>query len=307
MGLWLGFMHQRITQQTIHEISAHHTTHNDSSPCHNTDFNPIYKKAVWTMLTDDPVYVNSTLKLGHSLRRHTSHTKFDMVVMELSNKPLDHDAWDCLREIGWQRCVVDRVVPLDEVSIRMYEPRFLDQFTKLHLWSMTMYETLVYMDSDTLALRSIDHLLDHNMHNKSIAAAAQTWHGMFQGFNMGVFVIHPSKHEHERLLGIQRDPSVQFEAHWAEQGFLNVVYKDMWDDLGFVNNALAWVAWQSNEYWLEQYPQINVIHYVGLKPWTCVPDMFDRILFAKTTYYKHLCQLWQDTPCECNSKSIVEN
>ena len=86
----------------------------------------------------------------------------------------------------------------------MYEPRFLDQFTKLHLWNMTMYDTLLYLDSDTLTLRSISHLLHRNLGNKCIAAAAQTWHGMFQGFNMGVFVKHPATQEYERLLAIQQ-------------------------------------------------------------------------------------------------------
>lgn len=305
VGFSVRFVLERMTPQTIQQnVDNEVLFDQNSSPCNNNDFTPTHKKAVWTMLTDDAHYVNSTLKLGHSLRKHTTDTQFDMVFLELSSKPLGQNAHHCLRKVGWQRCVVHRVVPLDEVSIRMYEPRFLDQFSKLHLWSMTMYDTLVYIDSDTITLHSIRHLLDHNMRNKSIAAAAQVWHGMFQGFNMGVFVIHPSKHEYQRLLQIQRDPSVQFDAHWAEQGFLNVVYKDKWDDLGFTNNALVWVSWQSNEYWLEQYPMINIIHYVGLKPWICVPDIFDRILFAKTTYYTHLCQLWRDVPCECKNDTM---
>ena len=264
--------------------------------CSNTDFTSVHKKAVWTMLTDDPHYVLSAVKLGQSLRTHTTDALFDMVAIELTTKPLDSAAWGCLRGIGWQRCVVERISPLDDTAIRMYEPRFLDQFTKLHLWDMTMYDTLLYLDSDTLTLRSISHLLHHNLGNKSIAAAAQTWHGIFQGFNMGVFVIHPATREYERLLAIQRDPSVQFESHWAEQGFLNVVYKDQWDDLGFANNALAWMSWQSRAYWLQQYPVINIVHYVGLKPWTCVPDAFDQLLFARPIDYIPVCQLWRDAP-----------
>jgi hypothetical protein len=142
--------------------------------CQNADFAPHHKKTVWTMLTDDPQYVLCALKLGHSLRAHTTDTRFDMVVMELATKPLG-SVWDCLREVGWQRCVVDRIAPLDEAATRIKEPRWLDQFTKLHLWGMTMYETLLYLDSDTLTLRSIGHLLHRNLGNKSIAVAAQTW------------------------------------------------------------------------------------------------------------------------------------
>jgi len=266
--------------------------------CQNADFSPQHKKAVWTMLTDDENYVISTLKLGHSLHKHTPD-EFDMVVMELATKPLNDTVWGCLRQIGWQRCVVDRISPLDEDATRRYIARFEDQFTKLHLWDMTMYETLVYLDSDTLTLRSISHLLHHKLGTKRIAVSAQTWYGKVEGFNMGVFVIHPDAHEYHRLLTLQQDPTLKFDTKWAEQGFLNVVYKDEWSDLGFTNNALAWVSWQDHAYWTRNYPHINIIHFVGIKPWICFPDAFIQWLIAPSDYYKNVCQVWRDTPSQC--------
>lgn len=253
------------------------------------------------MLTDDAYYVLSALKLGHSLRAHTTESRFDMVVMELTTKPLGRAVWGCLREVGWQRCVVDRIVPLDEAATGSLEPRFLDQFTKLHLWGMTMYDTLLYLDSDTLTLRSVNHLLHRNLRNKRIAVAPQTWRGEVEGFNMGVLVIHPDTQEYERLLDLQQDPSVQFEEKWAEQGFLNVVYKDKWDDLGFTNNALAWTSWQSPAYWMQQLPEINIIHYTGMKPWTCVPEFFFETWRARPVDYAPLCLVWKETHVQCNS------
>ena len=59
---------------------------------------------------------------------------------------------------------------------------------------------------------------------------------------MGSFVIHLVTHEYERLFDLQQDPDLQFQAHWEEQGLLNVVYKDRWDDLGFGNNTLVWTV-----------------------------------------------------------------
>jgi hypothetical protein len=160
--------------------------------CQNADFSPGHKTAVWTMVTDNPNYLASALKMGHSVRTHTTDQNFDLVVMELVTKPLASTARKLLKEIGWKRCVVNRIAPLDEWGTQSRESRFLDQFTKLHLWSMTMYETLLYMDSDTLALRSVSHLLRRNLGEKRIAVAAQKWYGKFEGFNMGVFVMHPT-------------------------------------------------------------------------------------------------------------------
>jgi glycogenin glucosyltransferase len=244
------------------------------------------------MLTDDENYMLSALKLGHSLRTHTQDP-FDMVAMELATKPLNTTAWSCLRAVGWQRCVVDRISPLDENATRRYSARFEDQFTKLHLWDMTMYETLVYLDSDTLTLRSISHLLHHNLDTKRIAVSAETRY--CKVFNMGVVVIHPDAHEYQRLRQLQQDPAIKFDAKWAEQGFLNVVYKDQWADLGLINNALARVSWQDHAYWTRNYAHINIIHYVGMKPWVCFPDAFIEWLIFPSAYYTPLCQLWKDS------------
>lgn len=261
--------------------------------CQNDDFFPENTKSVWTMLTDDTNYVLSALKMGHALRLHTEEP-FDMVSMELVSKPLGNTSWSCLKNIGWKRCVVDRIAPLQEGSSRAY--RYVDQFTKLHLWGMTMYQTLVYLDADTMVLHSISHLLHCNLGNHSIGVSAQAWYGKFEAFNMGVFVIHPEKREYERLLKLQRDPSMYFDASWAEQGFLNVVYKDKWHDLGFQNNALTWVSWQNHVYWKSQYAHFNVVHFGGLKPWACFPDIFTEWLIAPSMYYLPVCKEWMEMP-----------
>ena len=265
-------------------------------PCKNTDFSPQHKRAVYTLLTDDPHYILSALKLAHALRLHTTDEQFDMVVMEIESKPLGSTAWRCLQEMGWKRCVVDFIQPLDEAGTRTRYPRFVNVFTKLHVWGMTMYQTLVFLDADTLVLRSISHLLKRKLGNKSIAASAQTWYGVFQDFNTGVFVIHPTRDEYERLLRLQQDLSIQFDTVWGDQGFLNVVYKDKWSDLGFTNNALAWVSWQNHDYWLHRYAHINIIHFTGLKPWVCFPGEFIHWLISPSAYYTQICKVWNDMP-----------
>ena len=277
---------------------SRHLHRRDGMLCHNDDFLPQYHKSVWTMLTPDPNYILSTLKLGHSLRLQTTSDQFDMVVMELASKPLSRTAWRALHEIGWKRCVVDRVDPSQEGASRAY--RYVDQFTKLRLWGMTMYHTVVYLDADTMVLRSISHLLNCHLGNHSIGVTAQNWYGKFEFFNMGVVVIHPAKHEYQRLLKLQRDPSVHFDAAWAEQGFLNVVYKDKWYDIGCTNNALTWMAWQNHSYWTRQYAHFNVVHFGGIKPWAwaCFPDNMSPLeyLTIPSAYYTPICKAWRDMP-----------
>lgn len=304
IGIFVYFVPEYVRQQRARATLQHRglrpVSRDVPHPCLNADFVPEHKTDVCTILEDDRNYVLSALKMAHALRAHTTDEPFDMVVMELASKPLTSSDWVCLREVGWKRCIVDRINPLDEAGIRSKFPRFVDLLTKIHVWGMTMYHTLVFLDADTLVLRSVSHLLHLKMGSHSIAASAQTWHGVFEGFNTGVFVIHPDMHEYQRLLRLQQDPSMQFDASWADQGFLNAVYKNEWKDLGFTNNALVWTSWQNHAYWMRHYTAINIIHFTGAKPWACFPDVFTEWVTAPSVYYEEVCQVWRDIPIQCN-------
>ena len=67
----------------------------------------------------------------------------------------------------------------------------------------------------------------------------------------------------------------------SEQGFLNVIYKDMWGDFGFRNNANLAAYSDDLSLWRQQETQgINVIHYTMNKPWDCGPA------------YETVCAIW---------------
>src|SRR5271167_3273292 len=46
--------------------------------------------------------------------------------------------------------------------------RWIDQFTKLHLWSFTEYERIVYMDSDLLPLVNTEELFSIELNQQSM-------------------------------------------------------------------------------------------------------------------------------------------
>ena len=99
-------------------------------------------------------------------------------------------------------------------------------------------------------------------------------------FNMGVFVIKPNQTELFRLLELKNDPKFNFDVAQAEQGFLNVVYKNLWYEIGFENNANLAVYSQKRDYWNGKKNFINIIHYTMEKPWAC------------SDAYKVPCDLW---------------
>ena len=53
-----------LESQTTNKSPVHH--------CLNADFQPVHKLSIWTMLNDNPQYVQGAIKLGRAIKRHTT-------------------------------------------------------------------------------------------------------------------------------------------------------------------------------------------------------------------------------------------
>jgi len=241
--------------------------------------------AIWTFLTDDiGNYSIGAIKLLKSIKKNTIKTKFDAFVLELANKPIPNLIKAELERGGWKFCRVNRIAPRDEQKTF---GRFRDQFTKLLLWNATEHEAHYYFDSDTFVIRNIDEFLnthkkfDSNLHKIgcTMDIRASVWQ---KTFNFGVFVLKPNLTEFTRLIELKSDQNLQFEMSMSEQGFLNVVYKNLWYEIGFENNANLAVYSQKRDFWDGKENFINIIHYTMEKPWAC------------SDTYKIPCNYWRN-------------
>jgi hypothetical protein len=252
-----------------------------ATPCQNNDFEPFRNTAVVTLNTGPSkyvqAYINGTVVLGLSVKKH-SKIDVDLILMEIKHKPLPDAVWPLLTQVGWKRCVVNKIEPP-----RRPHRNFADQFTKLHMWGLLPYKSVVYMDSDTFAVGPIDALLTMDLDGKRIGASrdfrAMKW---TKGFNLGVCKIQPNATEYSRLLELVRSDSVEYENTMSEQGWLNVVYKDEWKDIGFWNNANMAALSKMNE----SQEGLNVIHLTSPKPWKCNDPHHEQI--------QKYCKLWKD-------------
>jgi hypothetical protein len=237
-----------------------------------------------TMITDDVnSYTSGALKLISSMKRNLTAEWLNVIhfgVLELTEKPLAANVKHSLTSAGW-----DIIISVNAIHPRNIEgtfPRFRDQFSKLHLWNMTEYDRVLYLDSDTLCVGSIIPLLEMNISTKPLWVARDIRDSIWQdGFNMGVFMITPNADEFDRLLQLKNNNLFIFETGMAEQGFLNVVYQNNWGDIGFVNNANLAAYVQDKNTWNNFYNDLNIIHYTMSKPWNCEDA------------YTSVCLLWQ--------------
>jgi alpha-N-acetylglucosamine transferase len=136
----------------------------------------------------------------------------------------------------------------------------LDNFAKLRLWLLTEFETLVFLDADTMMLRACDRLFDY----PAFSAAPNVYAELadFNRMNSGVFVAKPSADTYAAMLERLDAP----EAFWrrTDQTFLQDFYPD-WHGLPYTYNALQYVYFQLPELW--NWPELKLLHFQYEKPW----------------------------------------
>ncbi|PHT48847.1 Inositol phosphorylceramide glucuronosyltransferase 1 [Capsicum baccatum] len=209
--------------------------------------------------------------LGKSIR-DTGSTK-DMVV--LVSDGVSQYANDLLRADGW---IVEKISLLSNPN-QVRPTRFWGVYTKLKVFNMTKYKKVVYLDADTIVVKSIDDLF------KCGKFCANLKHS--ERLNSGVMVIEPSEEVFKDMMSkVTTLPSYT----GGDQGFLNSYY------VGFANarvyepnqssdvlnsrkvpemerlstlyNADVGLYMLANK-WMVDEKELRVIHYTlgPLKPW----------------------------------------
>jgi len=143
-------------------------------------------------------------------------------------------------------------------------------YTKLHIFNLTQYTKIVYIDADVLVLKNIDELFDR----PGLSAAPDVFPP--DKFNAGVLVVEPSSEAFDSMLA---KINVLASYDGGDTGFLNSFYPDWftWDAshrLPFRYNAqrtMHWLTYKGNPgYWNSVRP-ISILHFSSNpKPWS--PD-----------------------------------
>ena len=168
-------------------------------------------------------------------------------------------------------------------------------WTKLRLFELDVYDTILYIDADCLVLKDISHLLcideedgeqtattTHAKKRRGLLAAAPD---IFPSdkFNAGVMVLRPSKDVFDdmisRLPQKESDDTTKCTSYdGGDTGFLNSYYPNWysswpaWSRLSFGYNAqrLMYHYTYKNrpQYWDEGIDSLNIVHYSSSpKPW----------------------------------------
>lgn len=241
-------------------------------------------KAYVTLLTSDS-YVPGALALGQALK--DLQTEYETVILVdvklVSPQSLEHieSIFDTVIDINDRKILA----PMEEVIEKLGRPELSTAMSKLLIWALEDYETLIYLDCDTLPLRSLDALFERYAdlgHNQVVAAPDIGWPDIF---NSGVMILRPSLPVFEKLVGFSSQKNSSFDG--ADQGLLNEFFhlqgNDFsWKRLPFIFNVTPSTSYQYNPALARFWDDIHVFHFIGQqKPW-----------FAKSGERNRIEKLW---------------
>ncbi|KAF8585833.1 glycosyltransferase family 8 protein [Ramaria rubella] len=133
--------------------------------------------------------------------------------------------------------------------------------TKLHVFRLTSYRKIIFLDADVLTLRPISHLFRTPA---SFAAVPDV--GWPDIFNSGFLVLEPSEDKFNEVIKL-----VKSKGSWdgGDQGVLNEWAGKNWERLSFTYNTTPTAVYTYAPAYKRFGSQISNIHFIGPnKPWS---------------------------------------
>ncbi|KIY69169.1 glycosyltransferase family 8 protein [Cylindrobasidium torrendii FP15055 ss-10] len=133
--------------------------------------------------------------------------------------------------------------------------------TKLHVFRLTQYTKLIFLDADVLPIRPLSHLF--TLPHEFAAVPDVGWPDIF---NSGVMVLSPGEDKFSELQDLSKS-----KGSWdgGDQGLLNEWRGNDWHRLSFTYNTTPTAAYTYAPAYERFGNQIKAIHFIGPnKPWS---------------------------------------
>jgi hypothetical protein len=232
----------------------------------NSHTRPDEKAIVTSLYTD--AYGPAVSVLGYSISNASTSAR--KIVLYLPEKVSNYTLCR-VKSAGWELLPAEYIPPPDGGKDIFW--RFLDQYTKLRLWTLdrppTSLKSIVYLDADTLVKRNFDELFDIPFVFSAAPDVYLDNRGFSIGFNAGVLAIKPDSAVFDDM--ITKISSKDYKHNDAEQGFLNLYYGQQALRLPHVYNGNLAIKTKSRRYWDAIQDQMRIVHFTLTKPFDIVP------------------------------------
>ncbi|KAJ8084394.1 glycogenin glucosyltransferase [Marasmius tenuissimus] len=159
---------------------------------------------------------------------------------------------------------VETITQEDDRGLQLLgRPDLHTVLTKLHVFRLTQYSKIIFLDADVLPIRPLSHLfvLPHEFS----AVPDVGWPDIF---NSGVMVLSPGEDKFQELQHLLRT-----KGSWdgGDQGVLNEWRGSNWNRLSFTYNTTPTAAYTYAPAYERFGSKISAIHFIGPnKPWNSI-------------------------------------
>ncbi|KAG7452346.1 uncharacterized protein BT62DRAFT_916022 [Guyanagaster necrorhizus] len=189
---------------------------------------------------------------------------------------------------------VEVIAQEDDKGLKLLgRPDLNTVLTKLHVFRLTQYSKIVFLDADVLPIRPLSHLF--SLPYEFSAVPDVGWPDIF---NSGVMVLSPGEDKFSELSSLLKS-----KGSWdgGDQGLLNEWRGGNWNRLSFTYNTTPTAAYTYAPAYERFGSQIKAIHFIGPnKPWNSIPhrppfsgqDSFTVAEISRAYDYTSLLDRW---------------
>lgn len=245
--------------------------------------------AIVSIITEDmDAYIRYAQVLGYSLRS-SGQISCDHDMVMLHTTGLRNSSVQKLEDAQWR---LMRVSSIDFPSAQNVQPkrqRYLKMFSKLHVFNLTQYASVLYIDSDALVISPLLEIITQNVVNLhrqglNLAWAADVqYKDLHSEHNAGVLLVIPS---HALFLDLLANMNtLKFDARLSEQAYLNTYFKNRSLLLDSKMNVMPFG--QTGAVWDGVKDDMHIIHFSIIKP-----DCFGAIYRCWWLDRLAVCRMW---------------
>lgn len=237
-------------------------------------------------------YLDAALVLGYTINKY--HKNITMYLMHYDNIDISYNSICKLKNVGWELYPVNDIKSPSEKIKKQFQKNFI----KLHLWNMTLFESIIYLDADTIILGKIDEIfrvVDKRIYNNKLGfefAATPDNYGLpNDDFNAGVFVLRPNIGVYNEMLKLYNNTD-KYDIKWAEQSFLNEYFRFRYLRLPEIYNFNVAFWKRKPDLWEKLFTDMKIIHYTIIKPF--LPESIIESITFRRYRYRYILKPWYD-------------
>lgn len=262
---------------------------------------PLIKNEAYVTLVTSDSYVVGAGVLARSLQSTgTNRTIWCLA----ASKQLSQNSLNILKAVFDGVTEVDCIDSGDKKNLALLgRPELGPTFTKLHLWRLSQFKKVVFLDADTLVLKNIDDLFER----EEFSACADS--GWPDCFNSGVFVAAPNEETFKSLCDLAKREG-SFDG--GDQGLLNSYFSN-WSTgpssrrIPFTYNLTVNASYSYAPAFARFKNDLKVVHFIGnQKPWTFYRLSDGSVVPHGEQSNLEFVQMWWNV-CDQLSKSLQEN